>query len=160
MGARPDHHFTSELRWAGSTRGGYEAYDRAHEIRSTPDGSAVGVSSAPGFGGDPALLNPEVMLLMAASSCQLLTFLATAAASRVDVVAYEDRAEALLPGEGRPMRMGRAVLRPRITVAPGTDEARVHRLVEKAHAGCIVANSIGFPVQVEAEVLVADGAAA
>lgn len=77
----------------------------------------------------------------------------------MEVLAYADRAEAVLPGEGRPLRMGSAVLRPRITVAPGTDEA-VHRLVEKAHADCIVANSIGFPVEVEAEVLVAEVAPA
>ena len=44
--------------------------------------------------GDPAVLNPEQLLLMAASSCQMLWFLHLAAKARMDVVAYEDEAEA------------------------------------------------------------------
>ena len=42
--------------------------------------------------GDPAVLNPEQLLLMAASSCQMLWFLHLAAKARIDVVAYDDEA--------------------------------------------------------------------
>ena len=42
--------------------------------------------------GDPAILDPEQLLLMAASSCQMLWFLHLAAKARIDVVAYDDDA--------------------------------------------------------------------
>ena len=66
--------------------------------------------------GDPAMLNPEQLLLMAASSCQMLWFLHLAAKARVDVVAYEDDAEALMPEDEEPVRITEITLRPRITV--------------------------------------------
>ena len=40
--------------------------------------------------GDPRQLNPEQLLVMAASSCQMLWFLHLAAKARIDVVEYED----------------------------------------------------------------------
>ena len=55
--------------------------------------------------GDPGVLNPEQLLLMAASSCQMLWFLHLAAKARVDVVAYEDQAEALMPEDEEPVRI-------------------------------------------------------
>ena len=42
--------------------------------------------------GDPRQLNPEQLLVMAASSCQMLWFLHLAAKARMDVVEYEDAA--------------------------------------------------------------------
>ena len=66
--------------------------------------------------GDPAVLNPEQLLVMAASSCQMLWFLHLAAKARIDVVAYEDEAEALMPEDEEPVRITEITLRPRITV--------------------------------------------
>jgi organic hydroperoxide reductase OsmC/OhrA len=38
------------------------------------------------------------------------------------------------------------VLRPLVTVAPGTDPARAAALHREAHARCFIANSVNFPV--------------
>lgn len=84
------HRYPTRLSWAGSTGVGYEHYSRTHRVEVA--GERHRMSSDPHFGGDPALRNPEQLLVMAASSCQLLSFLAVAARARLDVVGYTDDA--------------------------------------------------------------------
>ena len=149
------HTYRATLTWEGSTAGGYDHYDRAHEITVPPAARALQLSSDPAFRGDPAKPNPEQLLLAAASSCQLLSFLAYAARSRIEVLAYTDEAEALMPEDDLPVRITQITLRPRITVGPGANVDRVYRLVDKAHADCYVANSLNSEMRIEAEVVVA-----
>lgn len=99
--------------------------------------------------GDPAVLNPEQLLLMAASSCQMLWFLHLAAKARIDVVAYDDDAEALMPEDEEPVRITEITLRPRITVNGDAAEERVRKLVEQAHGYCFIANSLTSSVRIE-----------
>jgi organic hydroperoxide reductase OsmC/OhrA len=149
------HRYSARCRWTGSTALGYERYDRAHAASAPPAELAPTLSSDPAFGGDPALLNPEQLLVMAASSCQLLEFLALAARARVDVRAYDDEAEATMDDGDEPARIQSIVLRPRIAVAAGTSEERVRKLVEQAHRLCYVANSLRTEIAVEPAVEVA-----
>jgi organic hydroperoxide reductase OsmC/OhrA len=137
------HAYRARAGWSGSTGVGYDAYDRNHVV----DG--LELSADPAFRGDPERLNPEQLLVMAAVSCQLLSFLAVAARARIDVVAYEDDAEAVMPGDDRPVRITRIVLRPRIGVAGEIDEARLHKLVQLAHRECYIANSLTTDVVIE-----------
>jgi organic hydroperoxide reductase OsmC/OhrA len=99
--------------------------------------------------GDPSVLNPEQLLLMAASSCQLLWFLHLAAKARIDVVAYDDDALALMPEDEQPVRITEITLRPRIAVAGDASEERVRKLVETAHEHCFVANSLTTSMSIE-----------
>lgn len=146
------HHYRTELRWAGSTGLGYEAYDRAHRVALPPAGAMLELSSDPAFRGDPALGNPEQLVVAAASSCQLLSFLAVAARARLDVVAYVDEATAVMPEDERPMRITRIDLRPTVTLAanerPIPDDERLHHLTEVAHRECFIANSLRTEVRV------------
>jgi organic hydroperoxide reductase OsmC/OhrA len=150
------HRYTTSCRWRGSTGGGYEAYDRSHEIEATPAKATLALSSDPAFRGDATLLNPEQLLVMAASSCQLLSFLAVAARARIDVVEYRDAAEGEMPEDDRPMRITRITLRPRITIRGGVDDARVRHLVEVGHRECFIANSLKTEVVVEPEISIID----
>ena len=138
---------------AARPRQGYDAYERTHEVRAEPADAALALSSDPAFRGDPDRLNPEQLLVAAASSCQLLSFLAVAAQARLDVVGYEDEATAVMPEDDPPMRLTQIVLRPTITVvAPDggnpTDERLAH-LCEVAHRECFIANSLRSEVVVE-----------
>jgi organic hydroperoxide reductase OsmC/OhrA len=99
--------------------------------------------------GDPAILNPEQLLLMAASSCQMLWFLHLAAKARIDVVAYEDEATALMPHDEEPVRITEIALRPRITIEGDFSEERVRKLVDTAHGYCFIANSLNSSMTVE-----------
>ncbi|MFL5816347.1 MAG: OsmC family protein [Conexibacter sp.] len=150
------HRYTARLAWAGSTAEGYDRYSRAHEATcASGDGEQtpkppLPLSADPAFGGDPAKLNPEQLLVLAASSCQMLSFLAVAARARIDVTAYEDDAEGVMPEDDRPMRIARIVLRPQITIAgEAPDDARLTQLVEAAHRHCFVANSLTTEIAIE-----------
>jgi organic hydroperoxide reductase OsmC/OhrA len=119
-------------------------------------GTALPMSADPAFHGDPALANPEQLLLAAASSCQLLSFLAVAARARLDVVAYADEAEAVMPEDDPPVRITEIVLRPRIILRGTVDAAKVARLVRIAHQECFIANSLSARIRVEHEIVGAD----
>ena len=144
-----EHSYRTTVTWSGSTGAGYEHYDSHHEIALPPSAEALTVSADPAFRGNPELTNPEQLLLAAASSCQLLSFLAVAARARVDVLSYSDQAEALMPEDDLPVRITRITLRPRIVVAEGTDIAKVTRLVDLAHRECYIANTVSSEMLLE-----------
>ena len=146
----PVHRYRACCAWQGSTGVGYELYTREHTASAPPADAALTLSSDPAFRGDPARLNPEQLLVLAAASCQLLSFLAVAARARLDVVSYEDDAEAEMPQGDRPICITTIRLRPRIVLAGGqADEARVRRLVDLAHRECYIANSLKTEITVE-----------
>lgn len=143
------HRYQTHLRWQGSTAEGYAAYSRGHELVTPPAGAVLALSADPAYRGDPARHNPEQLLLAAASSCQLLSFLALAARARLDVRGYEDDAEAIMPVDGTPVRITEIVLRPQVVVAPGTDLEHVLSLVHRAHEECYIANTLTAVVRLE-----------
>jgi organic hydroperoxide reductase OsmC/OhrA len=143
------HHYRSHLAWTGSTAAGYRGYDRTHQVRTPPAPGDLRVSADPAFRGDPEVHNPEQLLLAAASSCQLLSFLALAARAGIDVLAYEDDAEAQMPAAIERMRITRVILRPRITVAAGTDH-------DQGHEGCYIANTLNAEMLIEPTIETAD----
>ncbi|MBS1847147.1 MAG: OsmC family protein [Actinobacteria bacterium] len=149
------HHYRAHLEWSGSTGVGYDAYPRGHLVTFDGVATVLEVSADPAFRGEPTLANPEQLLLAAASSCQLLSFLAVAARARIDVVDYRDDATAVMPEDDPPMRITRVELRPTITLrlgrgdgdggggdGPRPSRARLDHLVDVAHRECFIANSL------------------
>lgn len=137
-----EHTYSVQCEWQGSTGAGYDAYDRGHTASAPPAQASLELSSDPAFRGDPNLLNPEQLLVLAASSCQLLSFLAVAARARIDVVGYTDDADGLMPDDPKPIRITRINLRPHITVKGEATDARLEHLCEVAHNECFIANSV------------------
>ncbi len=143
------HRYAAHTRWHGSTAVGYDAYSREHTATAPPAEARLTLSGDAAFKGDPTLLNPEQLLVLAASSCQLLSFLAVAARARIDVTHYEDDAEAVMPEGERPVRITQIVLRPRITINDtDTTDERLEKLVQTAHRQCYVANSLTTEIAV------------
>jgi organic hydroperoxide reductase OsmC/OhrA len=153
MAEHQEHRYHALCRWKGSTGVGYDHYPRTHEISAAPAEATLKLSGDPAFKGDARLINPEQLLVMAASSCQLLSFLAVAARKRLDVVEYEDHAEGFMPEDDKPIRITRIVLKPRIVVKSGTKEA-VLKAVEIGHHECYIANSLKTDIQVEPEIII------
>lgn len=149
MSEPPVHRYRAVCTWSGSTADGYQRYDRTHAGSAPPAGTELALSSDPAFRGDPAQLNPEQLLVLAAASCQLLSFLAVAARARLDVRDYRDDATATMPEAEKPIRLAEIALRPHITMVAGPTEERVRHLVEVAHRECFIANSLSTPVRVE-----------
>jgi organic hydroperoxide reductase OsmC/OhrA len=142
-----DHRYETHLQWTGSTGLGWETYDRAHTVLAPPAEQEILLTTGESKG-DPAILNPEQLLVMAASSCQMLMFLHVASKARVDVVAYEDDASGLMPEDDG--WITEITLRPRIVVAGDASEERLHKFVETAHEHCYIANSLRSEMTIEA----------
>jgi organic hydroperoxide reductase OsmC/OhrA len=147
------HSYSAAVAWSGSTGAGYDGYDRRHAGVSKA-GFVLPLSSDAAFLGDPVCLNPEELLVLAAASCQLLSFLAVAARARIDVIDYRDEAAGQMPEDV----LTQITLRPHIVVAAGSarpvDEARVLHLCEVAHRECYVSNSLRTPISVEPTVTI------
>src|SRR3954471_15553816 len=91
------HQYSARVAWSGSTTDGYAAYERRHAGELPSGGFVLPLSGAPAFGGDAAVPDPEQLLVLAAASCQLLSFLAVAARARLTVLHYTDDATGRMP---------------------------------------------------------------
>ncbi|WP_340116110.1 OsmC family protein [Pelagibius sp. 7325] len=149
-----EHHYEAHVTWTGVAGGStktYQGYSREYRAEF-PGKPPVTGSADPAFRGDPKLHNPEDMLVLSLSACHMLSYLALAALEGLEVVAYEDDAGGTMQQEGKGGRFTEVVLRPRVTLAAGSDVARGEALHEEAHRTCFIANSVNFPVRHEAEV--------
>lgn len=96
--------------------------------------------------------NPELFLVMAVESCLANSLFAVAGMSQLEIRSYESAAEGELELEkGKGYRFKRVTIRPVLTVEAGKEE-RATRLLEKAHAICLVSRSLNCPVEVEPEI--------
>jgi organic hydroperoxide reductase OsmC/OhrA len=139
--------YETRVHWNGSTGLGWDGYDRAHAGAAPPAEQQLRLTTGEAKG-NPALLNPEQLLVLAASSCQMLWFLHLAAKARIDVVEYADEAWATMPADAG---LTEIRLQPRIVLGAAADEGRVRRLVETAHKHCNIAQSLRTPITVDPE---------
>jgi len=152
--AGPEHRYHASLAWTGARDGAttsYQSYSREYEFWCG-DKPHVRGSSDPHFRGDPTLYNPEELLVVALSSCHLLSYLADCARAGIHVIAYDDEASGTMAMRDGKLRFVDVLLRPRVTVARGTDLERAHALHESAHDACFIAASVNFPVRCEGRV--------
>ena len=139
------------LQWTRDTADFiYETYSRNHSVEFGSSGK-ICCSSAPEFYGDPECLDPEQAFLTALSSCHMLTFLAIACKKGFEVDKYVDHAEGTI-GKNPSGRLAviKVELNPAITfqgnAIPSEEEFR--SLHDRAHRGCIIANSVANSVEV------------
>ena len=149
------HTYKTLVHWTGADGKGttsYRSYGRDHAI--SVDGKvAIPASSDPAFRGDATRYNPEELLVASLSSCHMLWYLHLCATNGVTVIDYSDNATGTM--EENPDGSGqfvRVVLRPNVSIAPGSDRGCALALHDKAHHLCFIARSVNFPVEVEAEV--------
>ena len=146
---RAPHRFEGTLRWDAGGEGA-AALDHTVGFGGRPP---IAMSAPPQYHGDPGRLSPEELFVASVASCQLLTYLALAARAGVAVARYEDAPVGTLAMADRRMRMTEVLLRPRITLARGTDPAKARSLVDAAHDACFVANSTTATVRIEPEIV-------
>ena len=158
MTSRQD--FEADIRWTGNRGSGtssYRAYDRSWQIAI--DGKRIiECSNDPMLGGDPALHNPEDLLIASLAACHMLWYLHLCSRDGVSVVDYRDRPLGL--GETEPSGAGRfvsAVLRPQVTITATSDLDKARSLHWEIHSYCFVARSVNFPVEYEPQITVEEG---
>jgi organic hydroperoxide reductase OsmC/OhrA len=157
------HEYAAALEWCGNNGTGTRRYeDYGRQFDALVEGKPVLRGSAdPAFRGDASVYNPEDLLLIAISSCHMLSYLALCARHRICVVAYSDRAEAVMEtGPDGGGRFTRAVLHPRVSIEDSRGLGMAVALHEQAHRLCFIANSCNFPIEHRATVEPLDGGAA
>jgi organic hydroperoxide reductase OsmC/OhrA len=150
------HTYAIQLEWTGNDGQGtitYKSYRRDYVLTSAGKPQIFG-SSDPAFRGEAARYNPEDLLVASLASCHMLSYLHLCAVNQVNVTHYQDSAagwmEMRKDGSGAFVRV---LLKPRVTVAAGSDRAKAQSLHHQAHEKCFIANSVNFPVEVEPEIL-------
>lgn len=150
------HHYKATIEWTGNKgtgTSGYRDYGREHIVRIQNKADLSG-SSDPSFRGDPALHNPEDMLVASLSACHLLTYLHLCAVNNVVVENYIDEAAGTMqetPDGGG--HFTEVVLRPKVWVKEEWMKEKAKELHHQAHQLCFIANSVNFPVRHESEEL-------
>ena len=144
----------ASLRW---NRNGkpftYEGYSRDHEW-IFEGGQRLTGSAAEAFLGSPEGVDPEEAMVVALSSCHMLTLLAIAAKKGWTVESYDDDAEGTLgKNDAGKLSLTRVTLRPRIIFAEGKtpDAEALQRLHHQAHENCFIANSVKTEVVIKAQ---------
>jgi organic hydroperoxide reductase OsmC/OhrA len=150
------HLYAARLTWTGAGPTlSYRGYSREYvaEIAGKPP---LRGSADKQFLGDAGLLNPEELLVVALSSCHLLSYLALCARNGVAVLSYEDDAAGTMTLSDGRVRFTEVVLRPRVAIAAGSSIAAAVALHDAAHDECYIAASVNFPVRHEPVVVARD----
>ena len=159
--ADKQHHYAVNVSWTGNLGTGtasYRGYSRDHVIQAQGKAQIAG-SSDPAFRGDPARWNPEELLVASLSACHKLWYLGLCAEAGIVVLAYEDDAEGEMVEEHSGAgQFSSVTLRPRVTLAAGSDLDKARELHHLAHQKCFIARSVNFPVVHAADISIALGA--
>ena len=141
--------FKASLAWQPmGKKFSYKEYSRFYLVRSEGKADFM-ATAAPEYFGSKYHYNPEDMLVVALSACHMLTYLAFAANSKIEVLSYEDDASGTLAEEGKVVKFKEVILRPKIKITAASDKNKAAELHDKAHHGCFIANSVNFAVKVE-----------
>ncbi len=144
------HLYHLTIKWTGNRGAGtsdYRSYDRDHTIKAENKVEIAG-SSDPAFRGNPALYNPEELLVAALSTCHMLSYLHVCVLNGVVVTDYFDNATGTMaetPDGGG--HFTEVVLNPVVTVKEASMLEKANQLHHKASELCFIANSVNFPVR-------------
>ena len=146
------HIFKANLHWMksdGDQAGTHSSKNHSVLINNKAE---LRVSAAKVFKGDANLYNPEDLLLTSLTSCHMMSYLYCCSTNGIEVLEYEDNAEAIL--EVYPDNSGKiiaVVLRPRVLIADLSQVELALSLHQRAHELCFIANSCNFEIEVKAE---------
>ncbi len=131
-------HYETRYEWSGEDNKGTLSIEGMQDIKL-------------GGAGDEGLLDPEHMLLGATESCHFNTFMAIAKNSKVNVLKYSSKSTGDLSfTKGQGYQFERIVVKPAIVV-PEADLERAKRVLEKAHAACLISRSLRCECEMEVE---------
>ncbi len=122
-------------------------------VRLEADGLPTLPSAPPAeFDGPGDQWSPETLLTAAVADCFVLTFRAMARASSIEWSSLECQATGKLERIERTAKFTRFDLDVTLVAAPGTDEGRARRVLEKAENACLITNSLSAEIHLNATV--------
>ena len=144
--------YSAVVSWTGGALGStasYETYSRDH-CAFVPGKPVLELSVAPCFHGDRSKLETEELLLFAISGCHMMTYLAIASRSGLEVLDYLDNPSATLLLEGNGGRVISAILRPHVRISASGSLELAETLHQTAAKDCFVGSSMNFPITIDA----------
>ena len=143
-------------RYEAHLTGGPSGYARVSSA-----GVPVLRTAAPAdFDGPGDAWSPEQLLLASVQSCYLFTLRAVAHASQLEFLELELKAEGIVDRQAGVTSFTEIILRPRLSVPPDMDPARVQAVLDKTKRACLVSASLSTAVHVEPDIRVAAAVAA
>ncbi len=133
------HKYVVSVRWTGEKKGGLS-------VAGKPP---VEVATPPEFKGHEGIWSPEDLYVAAVNSCIMTTFLAFSERAGLAFERYESEAEGLLEFLDGRFVFTKIVVRPRVTLKPGSDSKQAEEILRKADRNCLVSNSIRTEVLLE-----------
>jgi organic hydroperoxide reductase OsmC/OhrA len=112
------------------------------------------------FGGPGNLWSPETLTVAAVADCFVLTFRAIANASKLRWASLVCDARGTLDRSDEVIRFTAVQLHAHLLLPEGGDADKAQEIIEKAHKGCLVGNSLKFEPALEAEITVEEPALA
>ena len=128
----PVFSYNAEIAWDGG-RGGDLSF---------PGLPALKVAAPPEFNGPGGAWSPEALYVGAVASCFMLTFLAYAERSALELAFADVSAEAKLERSDGGYRFTEVTLKPTVVVRRAEDVERVEGLLKKVEGTCFIAASI------------------
>ena len=143
------HFFKAKLNWSSKeqpTPSAAKKYTKSHSI-VIEEKELMQVSAAKAFKGDPSLYNPEDLLLSSVVSCHMMSYLYVCQQNGIEVLSYQDNAEATLEvldnGSGRFIEVR---LFPKVIISNKEQIAQAIHSHKEANKLCFIANSCNFPI--------------
>ena len=135
--------YETEIEWSHEREG----------KSSGPQLPTIPVGAPPEFKGREGNWTPEHLFVASVNTCLMLTLLAIAENSKLNLVGYRSTAKGKLEKvQGAGYQITEIVVRPKVVVASAEDLRRVPKILEKAKEGCFISNSIKSAVKLEPEI--------
>ena len=118
---------------------------------SAPGLPSLSSAAPPEFGGPGDVWSPETLLTAAVADCFVLGFRAIARASKLEWEHLECEVKGKLDRVEKEMKFTRFDLKVHLK-APGAEEARAMRILERAEKTCLITNSLNAEIPLDASV--------
>ncbi len=124
------------------------------DVKLTSPGPGSILSAPPAeFDGPGDLWSPETLLVAAVADCFILSFRGIARASRFSWLSMDCNVVGTLARVENTTKFTDYEIKATLYVPEGADEAKAHKLLEKAEAGCLITNSLSGATRLSAVIL-------
>lgn len=128
------HFYDVDIHWVANRKG---------MASSSVLPTAIEVATPPEFPkGMPGIWSPEHLLVAAANSCLMTTFLAIAEASKLDVISFNSTGKGKLDSVEGKLMISEIELSPSITISDASQYDKALRILHKSEAACLISNSL------------------
>ena len=116
----------------------------------------IEVATPPEFPkGMPGIWTPEHLLVAAANSCLMTTFLAIAENSKIEFSSFTSKSVGKLEMVENKYMISEITLQPTVVIASEEQRERTLRVLQKSEAACLISNSLTSKIIFEPTVTVA-----